>query len=313
MASRTLLLESYLFMIVLFRKQVAVALLVALTVGLLSVAHAQTEAKPQPPADPLTWNGTLKSEDITESSGLARSSIIPDAFWTMNDSGNGIDMFLFDNKGNSLARCDMKGAANIDWEAMSTWQSGDDHFIVVADTGDNLRRRSEYRLYFAKEPKVKPEKKKLYKKSAPAVGVKFRFESGAMNCEAMGIPPGSDEVFFVEKQFAETNMQHAPAIFRLSLPAKELSEKLSQKRKYRGGRLPDVLVASKVAEFPVYGITGMAFSPDGKRVVIRNYLEMCRCRCRSKAKRFVFRQTVRAFTLPANLPNSQFGRSTSTA
>ena len=256
-----------------FSKQVTRALLVALTVG-LSTASAQTQAKPKPPADPLTWTGTLQAESVMESSGLARSSIIPDAFWTMNDSGHGTDLFMFSEKGKSLARCEMKGARNIDWEAMSGWQSGDDHFIVVADTGDNRRQRSEYRIYFAKEPKVKPGKTKIYKKSAPAVGVKFRFESGPMNCEAMGIPPGTDEVFFVEKQFAETNMQHAPAIFRLRLPAKELAERLGLKRKVRAGRLPDVLVAQKVAEFPVYGVTGMAFSPDGKRVVIRNYLEM---------------------------------------
>lgn len=261
-----------LFMIVHFSKQVAGALL-ALTFG-LAVASAQTETKPEPPVDPLTWNGTLKSENVTESSGLARSSIIPDAFWTVNDSGNSTDVFLFAGKGTSLARCEMKGAANIDWEAMASWQSGEDHFIVVADTGDNLRQRSEYRLYFAKEPKVKPGKTKIYKKSAPAVGVKFTFDSGPTNCEAMGIPPGTNEVFFVEKQFAEKNMQSAPAIFRLRLPAKELSERLAMKRKDRAGRLPDVLVAAKVAEFPFYGVTGMAFSPDGKRVVIRNYLEM---------------------------------------
>jgi hypothetical protein len=260
-------------MIAFLSKPVVRMLFVALTAG-LSIANAQTETKPTPPADPLTWTGTLKSENVTESSGLARSSIIPDAFWTMNDSGNGTDVFLFDSQGSALARCEMKGAANIDWEAMSGWKSGEDHFIVVADTGDNLRQRSEYRIYFAKEPNVKPGKTKLYKKSAPAVGVKFRFETGAMNCEAMGIPPGTDEVFFVEKQFAETNMQSPPAIFRLRLPAKELAERLAMKRKDRAGRLPDVLVASKVAEFPIYGVTGMAFSPDGKRVVIRNYLEM---------------------------------------
>jgi len=260
-------------MIVHFSKQVACALLVTLSAG-LSMASAQTQAKPKPPADPLSWTGTLKSENVTESSGLARSSIIPDAFWTINDSGNGTDLFMFSEKGKSLARCEMKGARNIDWEAMSTWQSGDDHFIVVADTGDNLRRRSEYRIYFAKEPKVKPGEKKTYKKSAPAVGVKVRFDVGAMNCEAMGIPPGTDEVFFVEKQFAETKMQHPPAIFRLRLPAKELAERLALKRKLRAGRLPEVLIAEKIAEFPVYGVTGMAFSPDGKRVVIRNYLEM---------------------------------------
>jgi len=69
-------------------------------------------------------------------------------------------------------------------------------------------------------------------------------------------------------------MQHPPAIFRLRLPAKDLAERLALKRKVRAGRLPDVLVAEKVAEFSVYGVTGMAFSPDGKRVVIRNYLEM---------------------------------------
>lgn len=254
-----------------FFKQIARALWLALTCS-LSIANAQTETKP--PADPLTWIGTLKSGNVTESSGLARSSIIADAFWTMNDSGNGTDVFMFDKRGNSLARCEMKGARNIDWEAMSGWQSGEDYFIVVADTGDNLRRRLEYRLYFAKEPAVKPKKKKIYKKSAPAVGVKFRFDAGAINCEAMGIPPGTDDVFLVEKQFAETKMTHVPAIFRLRLPAKELSERLAMKRKDRAGRLPDVLVATKVVEFPVYGVTGMAFSPDGKRAVIRNYLEM---------------------------------------
>ena len=260
-------------MIVHFSKQVAIALLVTLTVG-LSAANAQTETQPKPSADPLSWQGNLEAQDVTESSGLARSSIIPDAFWTMNDSGNGTDLFMFSEKGKSLARCEMKGARNIDWEAMSDWQSGDDHFIVVADTGDNLRVRTEYRIYFAKEPKVKPGKTKIYKKSAPAVGVKFRFDAGPTNCEAIGIPPGTDEVFFVEKQFAETNMQHPPAIFRLRLPAKDLAERLAMKRKVRAGRLPDVLVAEKVAEFPVYGVTGMAFSPDGKQVVIRNYLEM---------------------------------------
>ncbi len=251
------------------RLQTFVALL-AILATVIPVAKAQTE----PPVEPLTWSGTLKWKEVTESSGLARSSKTPGAFWTMNDSGNGVDLFLFDDSGDALARCEMEGARNIDWEAMSSWQSGEDHFLVVADTGDNLRQRSEYRIYFAKEPKVKPGKKKVYKKSEPAVGIKFRFDAGAMNCEAMGIPPGANDVFFVEKQFAEAHMQNAPAVFRLRLPVEDLTMKLSQKRKVRSGRLPDVLVAKKIAELPVYGVTGMAFSPDGKRVVIRNYLEM---------------------------------------
>ena len=260
-------------MIVHFSKLFTGALILALS-ACITAASAQTETKTTPPAEALVWQGVIDQKDVTESSGLARSSVIDNAFWTMNDSGNGTDLFMFDEKGKSLARCEMKGAQNIDWEAMSSWQSGDDHFVVVADTGDNLRRRSEYRIYFAKEPKVKAGKRKIYSKAAPAVGVNFRFDAGPMNCEAMGIPSGTDEVFFVEKQFAETGMQHTPSIFRLRLPAKELTAKLSLKRKDRAGRLPNVLVASKVADFPVYGVTGMAFSPDGKRVVIRNYLEM---------------------------------------
>ncbi len=242
--------------------------------AILAIVIPIAKAQADPPPEPLTWNGTLKWKEVTESSGLARSSKLPDAFWTMNDSGNGIDLFLFDNSGDAIARCELKGARNVDWEAMSSWQSGEDHFLVVADTGDNLRQRLEYRIYFAKEPKVKSGKKKVYKKSEPAVGVKFRFDAGAMNCEAMGIPPGTNDVFFVEKQFAEGNLQNPPAVFRLRLPVEDLTAKLAQKRKVRAGRLPDVLVAKKIAELPFYGVTGMAFSPDGKRVVMRNYLEM---------------------------------------
>ena len=94
-----------------FSNQAFIALF-ALLATAVSTAHAQTEAKATPP-DPLTWQGVLQAKDVTESSGLARSSEVSNAFWTMNDSGNGTDLFLFHEKGKSLARCEMTGLSLI--------------------------------------------------------------------------------------------------------------------------------------------------------------------------------------------------------
>ena len=233
---------------------------------------AQAEA-----ADPLTYVGILKDKDITESSGLAASARVNDSYWTMNDSGNTNKLFLFGPKGQTLARCEMKHAQNRDWEALASILLDDRACILVADTGDNLRQRKTSRLYCDWEPKCKIQFGKICEKSMRPVEIEFEFDGGTVNCEAIGYDAQSTSVFLVEKQFAETEKHGAPKIYQLKLPVKELQKaldkKLSGKEKKKVRKFGKTLTAIAVAELPVHGVTGMSFSPDGNRAVIRTYLD----------------------------------------
>ena len=235
---------------------------------------AQTE---DAASDPLTYVGLLKDKNITESSGLAASGRVADSYWTMNDSGNSNTLFLFGPKGQTLARCEMKNAENRDWEAMASITLDDRVCLLVADTGDNLRRRSTSRLYCDWEPKCKIQYGKICKKNLRPLEIEFDFEGGTVNCEAIGYDAQSKSVFLVEKQFAESQKLGAPKIYQLKLPLEELyqalDKKLSGKEKKRARKMGETLHAIAVAELPVHGVTGMSFSPDGNRAVIRTYLD----------------------------------------
>ncbi len=231
----------------------------------LSALPLHAQSKPNPSDSALMALGTLKSKKITESSGLARSHFIEDAWWTMNDSGHGTDVYLFGDQGQTLAVCDVKGADNRDWEAMSSFQRDGKHFLLVADVGDNVARRERCQLYIFEEPKFKPKKKKSYSTKLRAKTIEFRYEDGPRNCEAVACDPDGESVFLIEKIFLETNKRQHPGVYQLKLP---LNEDEADPEDPKDG----LLVAKRIASFPFRGVTGMAISPNGKRLAIRNYL-----------------------------------------
>ncbi len=225
--------------------------------------------------DALTMLGTLKSKKISESSGLARSNFFEDAWWTMNDSGHGADVFMFGDQGKTLAACELKGAKNRDWEAMSSFQRGGKHYILVADVGDNIARRERCQLYIFEEPKFKPKKKKSYSKKLKSRRFEFRYEDGPRNCEAVACDPDGQSVFLIEKIFLETNKRSQPGIYQLKLPFNGEDAKAQENPEAEAGTeatADTLLVAKRIGAFPFRGVTGMSISPNGKRLAIRNYL-----------------------------------------
>jgi len=207
--------------------------------------------------------GILKSKKITESSGLARSHFIEDAWWTMNDSGHGSDVFMFGDQGQTIAACEIKDSKNRDWEAMSGFQRNGKKYLLVADVGDNVARRERCQLYVFEEPKFKPKKKKSFSKKLQAMRFEFRYEDGPRNCEAVACAPDGESVFLIEKIFLETNKRSQPGIYELKLAWEEDDLEAQQS---------SLLVAKRIASFPFRGVTGMSISPNGKRLAVRNYL-----------------------------------------
>jgi len=229
-------------------------------------APTSAQDKPAQADKRLESLGTLKSKKITESSGLARSHFIEDAWWTMNDSGHGTDIFMFGDQGQTIAECELKGAKNRDWEAMSSFRRNSKNYLLVADVGDNVARRDRCQLYVFQEPEFKPKKKKSFSKKLPARKFDFRYEDGPRNCEAVACAPDGESVFLIEKIFLETNKRSQPGIYELQLSLDDDDPEAEK------GEETSLLVAKRIASFPFRGVTGMSISPNGKRLAIRNYL-----------------------------------------
>src|SRR4051812_49127580 len=71
---------------------------------------------PASPYGPPVVVGNIKSNELTESSGLAASRCQADLVWTHNDSGDGAFIFAMDLKANVLAVYQVPNAHNHDWE-----------------------------------------------------------------------------------------------------------------------------------------------------------------------------------------------------
>src|SRR5438046_1248526 len=104
-------------------------------------AGSTAKEPPQPEARLLA---RLSDQRITESSGIARGDATKGVLWTHNDSGDGPYLFAIDMKGVTLARFEIPGAKNVDWEdiANGPGESGGPA-IYVGDIGDNSRNRSD--------------------------------------------------------------------------------------------------------------------------------------------------------------------------
>lgn len=203
---------------------------------------------------------------MTESSGLAISRTTPDAFWTHNDSGHKPDLFLLASKGKTLAKCKLKKARNVDWEAMSSFQHNEEPWLMVADVGDNSLNRAKPKIYLLPEPKLSGKKKKKksgQKLESDVSAIEFTYPDGAHNVEAAAVSPDGMSVWLIEKIYSNDLRPIQPGIYRLPLDASDFDLKADE-RPQRS--------ATRLADYPIRNVTGMSFSPDGRRLIVRNYI-----------------------------------------
>jgi len=78
------------------------------------------------------------------------------------------------------------------------------------------------------------------------------------------ITPDGKSVWFIEKIYSNDTRGIQPGIYKLDLKAADF-----QRRKDKD---PPFYSADRLADFPIRNVTGMAFSPDGRRLIVRNYL-----------------------------------------
>jgi len=237
-------------------------------------------------ADSISRMGSIKDKGLSESSGLT-SAAVADAFWTINDSGHPSELFLFGNSGQKLAQVKLNSARNKDWESLASFTFSGQRWGLVADVGDNLRLRDAYQLYFFRDPtdlKTPPKSLKEFEKlkSVRALPIEFAYQdeqSGKavvvkQDCEAVAVDPTTLDIWFVEKVHLQRDREVIPGVYVLPMPKPQLTKHAPKQFTVENlvDEPPVKAVAKRVGSFPIRFVSGMSFSPDGKKLIIRNYL-----------------------------------------
>jgi hypothetical protein len=227
----------------------------ALAAPLLAPADAAPVAS-VPPASSSTHATSGKAEDgrsrllfrykdprITESSGIESSTRFRNVTYTHNDSGDEARFFAIGRNGGTRAVFTLPGATHYDWEDMS---AGPRNTLWFGDIGSNASKRGSVWVYRVKEPRH------LKSRSVHYTGFEFRYGDGENhNAEALLVNPRTGALMIVTKALS------GAAFYRARPPFD------------RDG----VTTLKKIGPAPSGGkITAGSFSPDGKRLVIRNYV-----------------------------------------
>jgi hypothetical protein len=171
------------------RWRVGVGALVVLTAGL---ALAAALRRP-PPARALALGTVeLRTGPLKEVSGCAVDRRNPDVLWLHNDSGDEPLLFALEPKTGEVRAVRVTGAPSTDWEDIAAYANGD---LLIADIGDNLRRRTAVSLIRVPRPGAKATR------IAARRVQRLRYDDGPHDAEAVLIDPTDERrVYVVTKE-----------------------------------------------------------------------------------------------------------------
>lgn len=217
--------------------------------------------------------GSLVDTELREISGMSASKRYPGLLYAINDSGNAPRLYAINETGQLIHQWNVD-TENRDWEDMTRIQLANQHYVVIGDTGDNLKTRKHAQLHFLAEPDIPPVSDSL----KPQHTVTFQFDDGPRNIEAFAAHGSS--LYLLSKEPVGAAGRVPSGVYQLDLP-----EALSS--------LPDsILTARRVATMPlrpaglearlaasVAGVdlshpTAMAFDIAGNTAYVLTYREV---------------------------------------
>ncbi|MDA1054447.1 MAG: hypothetical protein O3C40_28740 [Planctomycetota bacterium] len=253
--------------------EVLVAIMVILACQIARTEDGETNNQRYAESPIARQLATLANADILESSGLAASLDTPNLFWTHNDSGDSPRLFAFDHSGRDLGMVSLADITAIDWEDIASFRRGNRGWLLVADVGDNARRRKTCQLHLLPEPTLDERAATVH------TTIHFRYESGPEDCEAVGVDSSSNTIFLASK-----------AVFRCEIFAIEMPAMPTER----------VLVARRIATVSVPLATALDISPDGKRAIVLTYADAYEFQRRDdQSWANAFRDPPRVIKMPA--------------
>ena len=156
------------------------------------LAGCQPEADPASRGSLLTQTGRLQDPSIDEASGLARSQEHADLLWVINDDGAPV-LHAIDNTGAARGKVKLSKASNRDWEDLASFRLSGRSYLLIADIGDNDRKRKDVRLYIVEEPELDQKKARI------AWQFDFRYPDGPRDAEAVAVDADKQRVLVLTK------------------------------------------------------------------------------------------------------------------
>jgi hypothetical protein len=209
--------------------------------------------------------GNLENQSVKESSGIAASRRNAGIFWTHNDSGDGPFIYAFDRQGKHRGVWRVIGAGAVDWEdmAIGPGPKRGRSYLYIGDIGDNLRKREQITVYRVAEPQITPNDSsstvKNPSESEAADVIRLKYPDGKHDAETLLIHPLTGDLYVITKVRGA-----AARVYKLRAPAP------------KSGVSPLSFVGELRFPNQFLGfITGGAISPDGRRVIISDYLGAC--------------------------------------
>ncbi|MBM4372121.1 MAG: hypothetical protein FJ098_10735 [Deltaproteobacteria bacterium] len=213
---------------------------------------------PDVPADPCPAFGSpvvlgqVENDALDEVSGLATSRSHPGVLWTHNDSGDTARIFALTEEGKHLGEYALEGAAAVDWEDLSLGPcpATDGDCLYVGDVGDNGGIRPWVTVLIVPEPAVDAGQEPVSAVIGGVVAVDLTYPGGPRDAETLFVDPDTGDVFIVEKVFLGGG-----SVFRA----------------------PSPLIPGGPTQMEIAAEVGLGFatagdvSPDGTRVLVRNY------------------------------------------
>ena len=173
----------------------------------------------------------LAEERLAETSALAASPSHPGVLWTLNDSGNPMELFATDTTGRALGRVRVQGARNRDWEALAFGPcpvrpsaGAGRACLYIGDIGDNDRVHRAIFVFRLAEPD--PARDSV----AQVIDtLRIRYADGPRDAESMAVDAQGDLWIVTKELIREPRIYrvrasawgsggHATATFVASLP-----------------------------------------------------------------------------------------------
>jgi hypothetical protein len=134
-------------------------------------------------------------------------------------------------------------------------------YLYVADIGDNDAERAEVIVYRVAEPAIRPadaaSNRKNPRRTEPAAAIRLKYPDGAHDAETLLVHPLTGDLYIVTKTLGATT-----GLYKLAAP-------FSTETRSTLVRLGTVGAPGLVGGL----ITGGDISPDGRRVVLCDYMD----------------------------------------
>lgn len=205
--------------------------------------------------------GSIKSEEITESSGLAASPCQTNVLWTHNDSGDGAFIYAIDRSGTNLGTWKVKNAENIDWEDMAAAKQSDGQcYLYIGEIGNTEKlERARHTIYRVIEPAVTLQdagsRSDNARQTETAAILQFKYPDKTRDAETLLLHPKNGDIYVLSKERGSPS-----TIYKIKADFGNVT----------------VVEAEKIGELAVPAVpngflTGGAISPDGMRVIVCDY------------------------------------------